>query len=690
MAIRHKGSLATTVTVSRAPDLSGNFVCDGAADDVEINEALGYVNTLGGGRVVLKQGTFTLAASIIFPGNNIWLRGMGRSTFIDGDALTTGNHAIELVTVTGCAVKKLAIQTQDGGGKSCHCIFIDDDCSNLTIHDVTIVNGDSDGIHIAGTNTTDIHIRGLRVNDIDDNGIYVNMDADNYCYRLLITECMILGAGATGIHLIECPYSEVSNNVVATSTGSGIIIDDACTYCNLSNNISVLNTQHGILLTVTASHCNIEGCVASLNSHHGICFNGITESLITSCLCSGNDSGNTGTYDGIYLDTSSERNNVAGCHCCENDRYGIGVDDARNTITGNYVSENGLHGINVSVGLNKINDNYVYDNNQKYTKYGTATVYMLNNLVDTTLNQFVAGDVGAMVYNTTDGTFSAITVYVSPSQVTFAVDLFDTGNEDYIIFRPYHGINLTEDTDRSQVNNNYCNSPSNSQEDGIHLEDGAVEVQIVSNYCTNGLGDGIELVANNDDCLVKNNYCSHNQGYGVVIGAGSDACVVENNKLPGNITGAISDGGTTTALPYVFVPCPNPSGNIGTHPAEQLTDGEAVVSRFELYVPASFVELVRAQVIVVPLGAGDLVAEVATNWGKVCATEDYNTHTDAIAEAVLKTVVANDLECIDIAAAFTGLAAQDLVGVAFTRHGENGNDTIDANVWLLGLRVQYV
>lgn len=139
------------------------------------------------------------------------------------------------------------------------------------------------------------------------------------------------------------------------------------------------------------------------------------------------------------------------------------------------------------------------------------------------------------------------------------------------------------------------------------------------------------------------------------------------------------------------MPVPNPSGNIGTHPAEQLTDGGAVLSRFEVYVPAEFVELVRAQIILVPLGAGDLVAEVATNFGKVCADEAYNVHPDAIAEAVLGSgLTANDIECIDISAAFTGLAAQDLVGVEFTRHGENGLDTIDANVWLLGLRLQYV
>ncbi|GAI24665.1 unnamed protein product, partial [marine sediment metagenome] len=269
------------------------------------------------------------------------------------------------------------------------------------------------------------------------------------------------------------------------------------------------------------------------------------------------------------------------------------------------------HGINVAGAENKISGNYCYDNNQD-AKYGTASATLINHLVDTTLNQFVADDVGKTVWNTTDDTYATVNIVNSSSDVTLSADIFITG-ENYIMYRDYHGINLEEGADKCQVNDNFCNSPGDSQVDGIHLDDGAIEVQIVGNYCTNGLSDGIELAANNDDCLVKDNYCSDNQGYGIVIGAGSDACLVENNKLAGNITGAISDGGTATVLPYIFVACHNPSGNIGTHPAEQLTDGEAVLSRFEVYVPAEFVELVRAQIIIVPLGAGDLVAEVATN-----------------------------------------------------------------------------
>jgi len=106
-------------------------------------------------------------------------------------------------------------------------------------------------------------------------------------------------------------------------------------------------------------------------------------------------------------------------------------------------------------------------------------------------------------------------------------------------------------------------------------------------------------------------------------------------------------------------------------------------------VPADFQELVRAQVFIVAGGAGNLRREVDTNWGKVCAAEDYNTHVDNIAEGVI-AVLADDITCFDIAAALTGLAAGDLVGADFTRHGDDGTDTVDADCYCLGFRMQYV
>ena len=56
-------------------------------------------------------------------------------------------------------------------------------------------------------------------------------------------------------------------------------------------------------------------------------------------------------------------------------------------------------------------------------------------------------------------------------------------------------------------------------------------------------------------------------------------------------------------------------------------------------------------------------------------------------------VTGTQVEGIDIAAAFVGVGALgpgDIVGVAFTRHGDHVNDTVDADCYLLGIRMRYV
>ena len=66
-------------------------------------------------------------------------------------------------------------------------------------------------------------------------------------------------------------------------------------------------------------------------------------------------------------------------------------------------------------------------------KAGTATGTSTNHLVDTTLNQFVPGDVGRTVWNTTDNTYATITAYNSTSDVTISADIMASG-EGYKLY----------------------------------------------------------------------------------------------------------------------------------------------------------------------------------------------------------------------------------------------------------------
>jgi len=64
---------------------------------------------------------------------------------------------------------------------------------------------------------------------------------------------------------------------------------------------------------------------------------------------------------------------------------------------------------------------------------GKATATSASHLVDTTNSQFVAGDVGKTVYNSTDKTTAKVTAYTSSSDITLDTDIMVSG-ESYYIF----------------------------------------------------------------------------------------------------------------------------------------------------------------------------------------------------------------------------------------------------------------
>lgn len=422
------------------------YHCDGTADDVQVNAAFAALGT-DGGRVILLDGTYTIADSIVIPDSAITLEGQGRSTFVDGDGLATTEHAIIATGRTNIVIKNLAIQTADGGGNTIHCIFLDDGCNYTQIENVIIVDSDYDGIHIAGTNVTDIKIINCIIEDADDHGIYVDMDAANTSSGVLITGCRIIGTGDDGIYF--------------GATGAGH------TYAR------------------------------------------ITDNLISSC-----------------------------------------------------------------------------------------------------------GDCGIDVH---EMTYSLISDNIS-----------------------------------------YTNSDS-----GILLSSG-------SNY-------------NN----LMNNQCYNNTNYGIVISATCSRTRVFDNTLQGNTTGQISEGGTDTILPEIILGAPNPDSNIGEHAAQQMLDGVLTDVRMELFCPSTFQELVRAQVVVVAVASGNLYWSSVSHFAKICNSEDYDTHSDAIG-VTATAVTLKDLECIDIAAVLSGIAASDWVGIKFTRLANSASDTVNDRVYLLGMRMQYV
>jgi len=281
---------------------------------------------------------------------------------------------------------------------------------------------------------------------------------------------------------------------------------------------------------------------------------------------------------------------------------------------------------------------------------------------------------------------------------------------NYVSLNSLDGISLAGDSNYSVVANNQC---FDNGQDGIHHSTCCYSV-IHGNVCRgNGLSnihldgdtwwntvtanvclladtlDGIRLEGNSDDTVIIGNELVSNDDYGVrILDATCDRNTVKNNSYVNNTLGPISDNGTGTRLAEVQVPITQGTlSNIGDFLSVLMTDGSDVTTRFNFRVPSDFHQLVRARVVVVPLGTGDLRRGVETDFG-ACA-EVYTTHSDSIAAGQVAVTI-NQLTCLDINAALDGIAAGDHVGVAFTRYGSDVLDTVNANVHVIMFWMQYV
>jgi len=135
----------------------------------------------------------------------------------------------------------------------------------------------------------------------------------------------------------------------------------------------------------------------------------------------------------------------------------------------------------------------------------------------------------------------------------------------------------------------------------------------------------------------------------------------------------------------VFEAAPNPDGYIGDFPSEVMLDLVETTCRVVAYIPTNFTSVVSAYLLVVPAASGDLRWSCTTDFGTVC-TQDYDNHSDAV-PATTTAVTLDRITCLDISGALTLLAADDLVGIMFIRHGDDALDTIGATVHFLGVLI---
>lgn len=214
---------------------------------------------------------------------------------------------------------------------------------------------------------------------------------------------------------------------------------------------------------------------------------------------------------------------------------------------------------------------------------------------------------------------------------------------------------------------------------------------------SSGVGAADNVYVDSPDGLVEFSGCFFGRAFSwastpgrhLNIGVNAVNVLALDNEFDSFVNVAVASNAGVLRCHRVFEPVQNPNGNIGQHPAVVLTDGADVAVQCPLHVPPKFHAVIRAAAIVVPGGNGNMRRSVATNYGKLHASEAYNTHSGAIAAGEV-AVTLNRLESISILAAIPTLNQNDLVGVQFARLATSINDTVGADCYLLGIDLEYV
>ncbi len=136
-----------------------------------------------------------------------------------------------------------------------------------------------------------------------------------------------------------------------------------------------------------------------------------------------------------------------------------------------------------------------------------------------------------------------------------------------------------------------------------------------------------------------------------------------------------------------FYAAVDPDGNIGQHGAIVLEDNAERTVRIEFMVPPDISSITKAVIVIVPAATGNLYWGVATDFAQLDAGENYNINTDSIA-ANATAVIANKMTSLNIITALTGATSYDVVGLEFTRYGDNVLDTIGNTVYFIGAYIE--
>jgi len=386
-------SATLVVAASDSSDLSkdqADYVCDGTADQTEINAAIAALPATGG-RVLLLDGTYITSSDIV-PTSNTSIVGQGFSTIIK-PANSSTHNIFSGTNLSNILLKDFRIE----GNKS-NLTYQDDadlqngilcnEWYNSVLNNLLILNCIGNGLRIKTQDGTDssklLHnqISNVisRLNNV--NGCSI----ETYAEYMNFGNCSFSNNTQYGVY-INSANNIFSNCTVIQNSKSGVFVDTSAKTTNnmfFGNQINH-NLEHGVFLNTDTSNTIIQSCKVIANSYHGIYNYASGYNVILGNTVTTNSYGNPNQYDQICIAQGSLRCNVSNNSVLKYSggaRYGINEISSSdyNVYVGNVINTHTTGTMNITGANSSISKNIGYINENK----GTATITTGQTTVDVT------------------------------------------------------------------------------------------------------------------------------------------------------------------------------------------------------------------------------------------------------------------------------------------------------------------
>lgn len=547
-----------------------DYVCDGTADEVEINTALALMTN--GGVLILLPGTFYLAGDITISYPYTTIEGscrVGTSISAGGYSIrNNGNDYVVLSDFTfssnsgttqmiyftntdNCIISNIVINNTTTNKDS---IFFETSASNNLIENCNITNSSvspSAAIYFPTTGSNNKIIN----NTVDGNSILNkscivcgtdnSIITHNYCFDSLsggisntadyniITENIIKNIGNDGIYNTGM-YCNISNNV----------LDDINNYSientGLQTNIIGNNITSNSLSSGSRNINNTANYVTILNNNcrnaedYGIYNSG------TDCNIDDNLVNTVVSNSGIY-------NSGADCNIQNNNiynpgNYSIYNSGNYNVISGNIIDCNnksgseGIHNLGSEVQILGCNIN----NCGNYGIYNSGDyVEMSNNYIEDVdtydgIYNLIGAD-GCIISNNTIRTVTQHSITNVGNKVEISNNMIEMGTAGNYGIYNYTGQSVRITGNGVYQSGDHC----------IHVTSNTI---IISNNTCYGSNSGSGIYCTSDQNTISNNTCYNNNTHGISLSTTSNRNNIVGNLCYSNTDGIfMSDGGDNIA-----------------------------------------------------------------------------------------------------------------------------------------------